>query len=471
MVKPLTFLALCALVITAAAPASAVSLETSDSPTSLLNGSSTVAPPAAAPAPIVRVTTHRSRKATKKKAIVKGVEHHAEPSTTPVVPAVVSRPLTLTKVSVTKVKGRNERHVTVRSRTKGEIVIGPKAEAVVAPVHPASPVPAEIEVKTESSHLAAKVPTGKIEVKPIKATVGARPVALQTTAQPEVEEPPSAPHASLDIGTGETKVVVATGRSGSAPAAQAQAAKTVVVKTDSPTAVALKAGAKVPCLHEGVEFVRGQEAQTFALTRCDGSVAPLALEKLSILARPDSAPLPKSATELAKVKGPNIAAGIRRVDAGLAVRVQTIADHFSKSGPVKVSVISGYRPLSSGSYHATGQALDLRVEGVPNEAVIEFCKTLLDTGCGYYPNSSFVHVDVRQPGTGHVAWIDASAPGETPRYVASWPPPPEPEVKSADKTGNPIEKLDPELPELPSDDHPAAPGVSAAIPVPLDVAK
>jgi hypothetical protein len=44
-------------------------------------------------------------------------------------------------------------------------------------------------------------------------------------------------------------------------------------------------------------------------------------------------------------------------------------------------------------------------------------------------------------------------------------------VKSADKTGNPIDKLDPELPELPSDEHPAAPGVSAAIPVPLDVAK
>jgi hypothetical protein len=470
LVKPLTFLAMCALVVTAAAPASAVSLETSDAPTSLINAS-TGAPPAAAPAPIVRVTTHRARKTTRKKAIVKAVEHHAEPSATPVVPAVVSRPLTLTKVSATKVKGRNERHVTVRSRTKGEIVIGAKAEARVAPVPPAPAVPAEIEVKTEGSHLAVKARTGKIEIKPTKATVSARPVALQTTAQPAVEEAPSPPHASLDIGTGEAKVVVATDRSGSAPTGQAQAAKTVVVKTDSATAAVLKARVKAPCLHEGVEFVRGQEAQTFALTRCDGSVAPLALEKLSILARPDSAPLPKSATDLAKVKGPDIAAGIRRVDPGLAQRVQTIADHFSKSGPVKVSVISGYRPLSSGSYHATGQALDLRVEGVPNEAVVEVCKTLLDTGCGYYPNSSFIHVDVRQPGTGHVAWIDASAPGETPRYVASWPPPPEPEVKSAEKTGNPIEKLDPELPELPSDDHPAAPGVSAAIPVPLDVAK
>jgi hypothetical protein len=33
-------------------------------------------------------------------------------------------------------------------------------------------------------------------------------------------------------------------------------------------------------------------------------------------------------------------------------------------------------------------------------------------------------MDVRDPGTGHVAWIDASSPGEKPDYVAAWPPPP-----------------------------------------------
>jgi hypothetical protein len=282
-----------------------------------------------------------------------------------------------------------------------------------------------------------------------KASFDARPVTTRATTPSG--DAPSAPHVTLDVGTGDAKVVApATGGSGGP-----RAAKT----------------AGRSCLHEGVEFVRGQEVQTFPLTRCDGSVAPLALEKLSILARPESAPLPKSASELARVKGPDLATGIRRVDPGLALRVQTIADHFAKMGQIKVSVVSGYRPMSSGSYHATGQALDLRVEGVPNEAVVEFCKTLVDTGCGYYPNSSFVHVDVRQPGTGHVAWIDASGPGEPPHYVASWPPPPEPEVKSAENLDNPIDKLDPELPPLPSDDHPAAPGVSAVVSAPLDVAK
>jgi hypothetical protein len=114
----------------------------------------------------------------------------------------------------------------------------------------------------------------------------------------------------------------------------------------------------------------------------------------------------------------------------------------------------------------------MHIEGARNEAVVDFCKTLADTGCGYYPNSSFVHVDVRQPGTGHVTWIDASGPGEAPHYVSSWPPPPEPDVKVASKTENVVEKLDPELPPLPADEHPSAPRDAAAvIAVPLDTAK
>ena len=72
--------------------------------------------------------------------------------------------------------------------------------------------------------------------------------------------------------------------------------------------------------------------------------------------------------------------------------------------------------------HATGRAIDFRIEGTKNEDVVAFCKTLTDTGCGFYPNSSFVHLDVRDPGAGHVSWIDASGPGETPHYVTAWPP-------------------------------------------------
>ena len=48
--------------------------------------------------------------------------------------------------------------------------------------------------------------------------------------------------------------------------------------------------------------------------------------------------------------------------------------------------------------HSTGRAMDFRIDGVKNEDVVAFCKTINDTGCGFYPNSSFVHMDVREAG-------------------------------------------------------------------------
>ena len=180
-----------------------------------------------------------------------------------------------------------------------------------------------------------------------------------------------------------------------------------------------------PCTKEPVEIIRGPEVERFELTRCDGSIAPLAAERLSILIRPGGAPRPTAPiAELAKKPGPELAKGVRRVDPRLIARIQAVVDHFSKPGaPAKLSVISGYRPASVGSMHSSGRAIDFRVEGARNEDVVTFCKTLPDTGCGFYPNSSFVHIDVRDPGAGHVSWIDASGPGETPRYVPVWPPP------------------------------------------------
>lgn len=181
-----------------------------------------------------------------------------------------------------------------------------------------------------------------------------------------------------------------------------------------------------PCAKDPVEIIRGPEVDRFELTKCDGTVAPLAVEHLSILVRPGAAARPIApVAELAKKPGQEISRGIRRVDPRLVERLQSVVDHFGKSGaPAKLFVISGYRPTSVGSTHSTGRAIDFRVDGVKNEDVVSFCKTLVDTGCGYYPNSSFVHLDVREPGAGHVSWIDASGPGETPRYVMMWPPPP-----------------------------------------------
>ncbi len=190
------------------------------------------------------------------------------------------------------------------------------------------------------------------------------------------------------------------------------------------------------CLSSAIDVMRGVEEEKLALTKCDGELAPGALERMSILVRPSSASRPiASLDELIKSKGPDVAPGVKRIDGALVSHLEQVIEHFAKTAMLKkdetprVFVISGYRPGSKGSFHQSGKALDFRIDGVKNEELVAYCKTLSDVGCGYYPNSSFVHMDVRAPGTGHVAWIDASGPGESPNYVAAWPIP-------ADKKGD-----------------------------------
>ena len=94
-----------------------------------------------------------------------------------------------------------------------------------------------------------------------------------------------------------------------------------------------------------------------------------------------------------------------------------VSNHF---GSRRIEIISGFRPYSPTQYtphsnHNVGHAVDFRVEGVPNEVVRDFCRTLKNTGCGYYPNSVFVHMDARDQSA---FWIDYSKPGEAPRYNA-----------------------------------------------------
>lgn len=78
-------------------------------------------------------------------------------------------------------------------------------------------------------------------------------------------------------------------------------------------------------------------------------------------------------------------------------------------------VVSGYRLESTArrSRHKTGHALDFSIPGVPNEALRDYVKRFPKVGVGYYPNSSFIHLDVRDRWT---YWIDYSGPGQAPRY-------------------------------------------------------
>jgi uncharacterized protein YcbK (DUF882 family) len=107
--------------------------------------------------------------------------------------------------------------------------------------------------------------------------------------------------------------------------------------------------------------------------------------------------------------------GAHAVDPRLVALVGIVSSHF---GGKPIEVVSGYRAYTPTQYtahsnHNLGKALDFRIRGVKNEELRDFCRTLRSAGCGYYPNSTFVHLDVRDT---KAFWTDWSHPGEPPKY-------------------------------------------------------
>ena len=102
-----------------------------------------------------------------------------------------------------------------------------------------------------------------------------------------------------------------------------------------------------------------------------------------------------------------------RADWRLVRLLAQVSDTF---GGRSIRVVSGYRTESYAlnSRHKRSQAIDFSIPGVPNEALRDYLLTFARVGVGYYPNSSFVHFDVRQEKT---YWVDLAGPGEAPRYV------------------------------------------------------
>lgn len=188
------------------------------------------------------------------------------------------------------------------------------------------------------------------------------------------------------------------------------------------------------CLNRAIVIVRAHgrplEARRMSLTDCDGRPNPEALVDLSILARPHDVARPSAQDLRAHARGAEpgfVAPGVRLLDEGLLTRVQAIADRWPGR---RIEIVSGYRPRARRtSRHRHGRALDLRVVGVDREQVVEMARTLEATGVGFYPNSTFTHVDVREESA---YWVDRSGPGEAPDY-GPWPPRPDEEEDARDE--------------------------------------
>lgn len=111
------------------------------------------------------------------------------------------------------------------------------------------------------------------------------------------------------------------------------------------------------------------------------------------------------------------------IDTRLIQLIVRMSDTF---GGRPIRVVSGYREHSFAdeSKHKVGRAFDFSIPGIPNAIVRDYLRTLHGVGVGYYPNSTHVHVDVRDVNT---YWVDTSAPGDPPRYAGKKRPASEPD--------------------------------------------
>jgi hypothetical protein len=178
------------------------------------------------------------------------------------------------------------------------------------------------------------------------------------------------------------------------------------------------------------------------LLDCGGAPRDEALDALSVLARPRSLEAPPSDEERRAWRESDgdpalLAEGVLRLHPGLLERLQRIAEAFA---PHPIEILSGYRPDSPDhSRHHHGRALDLVVSGVSREALRDLAVTFPQTGVGWYPNSVFVHVDVREE---RAYWVDLSGPGERPRYVRGAEPPAPAGGSDRDDDASILEEID-----------------------------
>jgi uncharacterized protein YcbK (DUF882 family) len=103
----------------------------------------------------------------------------------------------------------------------------------------------------------------------------------------------------------------------------------------------------------------------------------------------------------------------RAVNPHLYEILSIISDNYGKQ---RLELVSGFRLAerdSSRHFHAS--AMDIRIPGTSPRELYDFAQTLDlgGMGIGIYPNSGFVHVDLRAPGEPSYRWTDYSGSGSS----------------------------------------------------------
>lgn len=145
---------------------------------------------------------------------------------------------------------------------------------------------------------------------------------------------------------------------------------------------------------------------------------------------PKGAVIPEARTAIAKLLK---ATGSRPMVPDRLIQLMVMTSHEFGGRPL--FVVSGYRAQSyySDSRHRHSAAVDFSIVGVRNADLRNYLLTLSNVGVGYYPNSSFVHLDVRNENT---AWVDYAGPGEPPRLTPRRHPQTNPPAQLANADGD-----------------------------------
>ena len=147
----------------------------------------------------------------------------------------------------------------------------------------------------------------------------------------------------------------------------------------------------------------------------------------------------------------------------LARLLYETASHFEFA---RLEVVAGYRAPrvarekgNPKSPHKRGVACDFRVVGVANEVLRDYVRHFPKVGVGYYPNSGFVHLDVRDKVSAF--WVDYSGPGERAKYS----PTPEDDVRRlAEQSDTDVEGDDPQKEDSPGVTAPNLPALEPTSP-------
>jgi uncharacterized protein YcbK (DUF882 family) len=99
---------------------------------------------------------------------------------------------------------------------------------------------------------------------------------------------------------------------------------------------------------------------------------------------------------------------VRAVNPKLYEQLSRMQDHFDKK---RIELVSGFRFAErNSSRHFHASAMDIRIPDVSIREMYAYAESLDPggMGIGIYPNSGFIHVDLRAPGDPSYRWTDLS---------------------------------------------------------------